>query len=104
MPSRITVVGCGYVGLTTGACMAHLGHHVVCTDVNVTRIEELRRVEMPILEAGLENLVREGLTGGRLRFEVGSAEPASTSEFVYLCVPTPQGHDGSAHLSFIEAV
>src|SRR5215831_6150754 len=104
MPSRITVVGCGYVGLTTGACLAHLGHHVICTDVNATRIEELRRAEMPILEAGLENLVREGLTGGRLTFEVGSAEAAATSEFVYLCVPTPQGPDGSADLSFIESV
>src|SRR5262249_19772786 len=71
---------------------------------NTERIEELRRAEMPILEAGLENLVREGLTGGRLDFEVGSAEAASSSEFVYLCVPTPQGPDGSADLSFIEAV
>jgi UDPglucose 6-dehydrogenase len=103
MPSRITVIGSGYVGLTTGACFAHLGHHVTCTDINPERVDLLNRGEVPILEAGLDNLIREGLTGGRLTFAVGSAEAASASEFVYLCVPTPQGVDGSADLTHIEA-
>jgi UDPglucose 6-dehydrogenase len=103
MASRITIVGCGYVGLTTGVCFAHLGHEVTCTDTDVNRIEQLNRGEVPILEAGLENLMREGMNGGRLSFVVGSAEPAAESEFVYLCVPTPQGADGSADLSYIEA-
>jgi UDPglucose 6-dehydrogenase len=70
--SRITVVGCGYVGLTTGVCFAHLGHDVTCTDVDVRRVEQLNRGEVPILEAGLENLMREGMNGGRLTFVVGS--------------------------------
>jgi UDPglucose 6-dehydrogenase len=103
MPSRITVIGSGYVGLTTGACFAHLGHHVTCTDINPERVDLLNRGEVPILEAGLDNLIREGLTGGRLTFAVGSAEAAAASEFVYLCVPTPQGVDGSADLTHIEA-
>src|SRR4051794_1939631 len=103
MPSRITIIGCGYVGLTTGTCFAHLGHEVIGTDVDADRVEMLNRGEVPILEAGLDNLLREGLDGGRLRFVVGSIESASQSEFVYLCVPTPQGDDGSADLSYIEA-
>jgi UDPglucose 6-dehydrogenase len=103
MASRITIVGCGYVGLTTGACFAHLGHEVTCTDIDAERVALLNRGEVPILEAGLDNLLREGLNGGRLRFVVGSIEAAADSEFVYLCVPTPQGPDGSADLSYIES-
>ena len=104
MSSRITIAGCGYVGLTTGACFAHLGHDVTCTDVDAERVARLNRGEVPILEAGLDNLLREGVNGGRLDFVVGTAPAAAESEFVYLCVPTPQGPDGSADLSFIEAV
>lgn len=103
MASRMTIVGCGYVGLTTGACFAHLGHEVTCTDIDAERVAALNRGEVPILEAGLDNLLREGLNGGRLRFVVGSIEAASESEFVYLCVPTPQGPDGAADLSYIES-
>ena len=103
MGSRITIVGAGYVGLTTAAGFAHLGHQVTCADVDVERIAALNRGEVPILEAGLENLLREGMTGGRLTFVVGSAAAAAECEFAYLCVPTPQGPDGSADLSFIEA-
>ncbi|HEX2383975.1 MAG TPA: nucleotide sugar dehydrogenase [Acidimicrobiales bacterium] len=103
MPSRITVIGSGYVGLTTGACFSHLGHHVTCTDIDPERVAMLNRGEVPILEAGLDNFIREGLTGGQLNFVVGSSEAAAASEFVYLCVPTPQGTDGSADLTHIEA-
>jgi UDPglucose 6-dehydrogenase len=67
------------------------------------KVEQLSRGEIPILEAGLEQIVREGLQSGRLRFQLGSAEAAAASEFSYLCVPTPQGVDGSADLSYIEA-
>jgi UDPglucose 6-dehydrogenase len=100
--STICVVGSGYVGLTTAACFSHLGHTVVCTDIDEERVARLSAGECPILEQGLDNLLREGLNGGRLRFEVGNAA-AGSSEFVYLCVPTPQGADGSADLSYIEA-
>src|SRR5690242_16466244 len=103
MPSEITVVGAGYVGLTTAACFAHLGHEVHCADIDADRIDSLNRGEIPILETGLDNLVREGMNGGRLRFELGAAAPAADSEFIYLCVPTPQGPDGSADLSYIDA-
>jgi UDPglucose 6-dehydrogenase len=102
MNNTIAVIGCGYVGLTTGACLAHLGHQVVCADVDPERVDGLNRGEIPILEAGLESLIREGVSGGRLSFVLGEAAAAEFCEFVYLCVPTPQGPDGSADLSFIE--
>jgi len=59
--SRIAVIGTGYVGLTTGACFAHVGHDVVCADIDEAKVAQLQRGEIPILEAGLDNLVREGL-------------------------------------------
>ena len=61
--SKIAVIGTGYVGLTTGACFAHLGHEVICADIDADKVERLQRGEIPILEAGLDNLVREGLAG-----------------------------------------
>jgi UDPglucose 6-dehydrogenase len=99
----IAIIGTGYVGLTTGACFAHLGHDVVCADVIPEKVEQLNRGQIPILEAGLEQLVREGLQSGRLRFVLGATEAAAHAEFAYLCVPTPQGVDGSADLSYIES-
>lgn len=100
--SKIAVIGTGYVGLTTGACFAHIGHEVVCADVDEEKVARLRRGEIPILEAGLDNLVREGLQDGRLRFVLGAAEAVKDCDFAYLCVPTPQSPDGSADLSYIE--
>jgi UDPglucose 6-dehydrogenase len=99
---HIAVVGVGYVGLTTGACLAKLGHTVVCGDVDEGRVANLSKGEVPIVEAGLDQLVRDGLRSGNLRFVVGAASAAEGAEFIYLCVPTPQGEDGSADLSYIE--
>ncbi|MFP3902141.1 MAG: UDP-glucose dehydrogenase family protein [Acidimicrobiia bacterium] len=101
--AQIAVIGAGYVGLTTAACFSHLGHDVVCADIDEKRIDMLSRGEVPIVEAGLEAMVRECLDGGRLRFVVGAANAVADAEFAYLCVPTPQGDDGSADLSYIEA-
>jgi UDPglucose 6-dehydrogenase len=100
---HIAVVGVGYVGLTTGACLAKLGHTVVCGDVDEARVANLSKGEVPIVEAGLDQLVRDGLRSGNLRFVVGAATAAEGAEFIYLCVPTPQGEDGSADLSYIES-
>ena len=101
--SRIAVVGTGYVGLTTGAYLAHLGHDVVCADVVVEKVERLSRGQIPIFEAGLEDLVREGLAAGRLSFVLGAVGAVDGAEFVFLCVPTPQGEDGSADMSYVQA-
>ncbi|MGA1551435.1 MAG: UDP-glucose dehydrogenase family protein [Ilumatobacteraceae bacterium] len=97
------IVGVGYVGLTTGACLAHLGFEVVCGDVDPDRVVELSAGRIPIFEAGLAELVAEGLSTGRLSFVLGGAEVARRASIVFLCVPTPQDEDGSADLSYIEA-
>ena len=102
-PVRAGVVGAGYVGLTTGACLAHLGHRVVCADIDEARIDRLRRGEIPIVEEGLADIVAEGLSSGRLSFAVGAAAAAERADVVFLCVPTPQGADGGADLRYIEA-
>ena len=102
-PAAIAVVGAGYVGLTTAACLARLGHRVVCTDVDESRITGLQSGEMPIHEPGLHELVRTGLDGARLSFVCGSAEAAAQADFVFLCVPTPSGPDGGTDLGYLEA-
>ncbi|HEX7167668.1 MAG TPA: UDP-glucose/GDP-mannose dehydrogenase family protein [Acidimicrobiales bacterium] len=102
--ANIAVIGTGYVGLTTGTVLAHLGHHVVCADVIPDKVDALSRGQIPILEDGLDDLVREGIDGGRLSFVLGEAAAIeeADAEFVFLCVPTPQAEDGSADLSYIE--
>jgi UDPglucose 6-dehydrogenase len=101
--SRIAIVGTGYVGLTTGACFAHLGHEVVCADVDADKVARLSAGEIPIVEHGLDRLVDEGLRSGRLTFVLGAANAVKDCDIAFLCVPTPQGEDGSADLSYIEA-
>jgi UDPglucose 6-dehydrogenase len=101
---RIAVIGTGYVGLTTGACLASLGHHVICADVDADKVKRLDCGEVDILEPGLEDLVVEGLAAGRLSFVVGAARAVSDAEVVFLCVPTPMGVGGVADLSAVESV
>ncbi|HEX2698813.1 MAG TPA: UDP-glucose/GDP-mannose dehydrogenase family protein [Acidimicrobiales bacterium] len=101
--SRIAVVGTGYVGLTTGACLASLGHEVVCADVVPEKVERLGRGEIPIFEAGLEELVRKGLAARRLSFVIGAANAVRDAEFVFLCLPTPQAADGSVDMGYVQA-
>jgi UDPglucose 6-dehydrogenase len=103
MESRVAVIGTGYVGLTTGACFAHLGHAVICADIDEDKVERLTRGEIPIHEPGLEEIVRAGIDSGKLRFTADPVEAAREADFIYLCVPTPQGNDGSADLSYLEA-
>jgi UDPglucose 6-dehydrogenase len=100
----IAVVGAGYVGLTTAACLAHLGHEVVCADIDADRVSRLRKGEVPILEDGLAALITEGLASQRLAFVVGAAAAARGADIVFLCVQTPQGVDGAADLSYVERV
>jgi UDPglucose 6-dehydrogenase len=105
---RIAVIGSGYVGLTTGACLASLGHRVVCADVDEVKVARLSVGDVPILEPGLPELVAEGLAAGRLRFVVGATaavgQGPDAAEVVFLCVPTPMGAGGAADLSAVEAV
>ena len=101
--SRLAIIGTGYVGLTSGVCFAHLGHDVVCADVDVDKVARLNRGEVSIVEHRLDELLADGLRNGNLRFVVGAAAAVADAEIVFLCVPTPQGEDGSADLSYVEA-
>ncbi|CAB4835599.1 MAG: nucleotide sugar dehydrogenase [Actinobacteria bacterium] len=103
MAKRIAIIGTGYVGLTTGACFAHLGHDVLCADIDPVKVQTLSEGRIPIHEEGLEAIVKENLEAGRLQFVLGAEHAVKGREFIYLCVPTPQGPDGSADLSYIEA-
>jgi UDPglucose 6-dehydrogenase len=100
----VAVIGVGYVGLPTAATLAHLGHRVTCGDADPGKVAMLEDGRVPIVEDHLEDLVREGQSAGRLRFVVGAAAAVQGADFVFLCVPTPQGDDGSADLSYVEAV
>ena len=101
---KVAVIGVGYVGLPTAATLAHLGHKVTCGDADPRKVDMLRRGEVPIVEEHLEELVREGQASGNLTFVLGASAAIEGAEFVFLCVPTPQGDDGSADLSYVEAV
>jgi len=83
--------------------LAHLGHDVVCADVDAAKVERLARGEIPIFEPGLDRVVEEGIRTGRLRFVVGAVNAVKDCEIAFLCVPTPQGEDGSADLGYVES-
>jgi UDPglucose 6-dehydrogenase len=99
---KVGVVGSGYVGLTSAAGLAHLGHDVIAADIDAERIARLNKGDVPILEEGLPRLVAEGLASRRLRFVVGAANAARDADLVFICVATPQGPDGAADMSFVE--
>ena len=98
------VIGAGYVGLTTAVVLTHLGYRVACGESDPAKVEKLTRGEPTIVEEGLGDILRVGLDSGRLTFVHGAAEAVRGAEFVFLCVPTPQGADGSADVSFLEGV
>lgn len=100
---RLGVIGTGYVGLTTGACFASLGHHVVCGDIDQRKVDMLNAGQIPIVEAGLEQVVANAFGAGRLEFVLGAEAAVADADIVFLCVPTPQAEDGSADLSYIKA-
>lgn len=103
MSKKVAIIGTGYVGLTTGACLAHLGHQVICADVDPAKVASLDAGIIPIVERGLPELVAEGRSNGRLSFTADSANAVKDSDIVFLCVPTPQGEDGSADLTYVQA-
>ena len=100
--ATIAIIGTGYVGLTSGACLAHLGHDVVCADVDADKVAQLSAGEVRTVEAGLGDLVAEGQAAGRLRFTDDVADAVAGREVVILCVPTPHAPDGSVDLSAVE--
>jgi UDPglucose 6-dehydrogenase len=101
---KITVVGTGYVGLVSGACMADFGNRVVCVDSDPAKIERLRALEVPFYEPGLQDLVARNVQEGRLTFETDLEAALPKSKVVFITVGTPPREDGSADTSAIYAV
>jgi UDPglucose 6-dehydrogenase len=100
----IAVIGAGYVGAVTAAVLAHFGHNVVLAESDPTRFQLLAGGRAPIVESDLEDLLQAGLASGKLRVVNAALSAIPGAEFVFLCVPTPQGGDGSADLSAVRAV
>jgi len=98
-PVPVAVVGAGYVGLTTGACLAAMGHRVVCADIDEGRVARLRSGQVPFHEPGLPHIVRQGMDSGLLSFAADSTAAAAGADFVFLCLPTPSLSDGSPDIS-----
>ena len=98
---NIAIVGTGYVGLVSGACFAEMGIDVTCVDIDTSKIDRLRKGEIPIYEPGLEDMVRRNVEAGRLHFTTSLAETLPTVEVVFSAVGTPPDEDGSADLSYV---
>ena len=101
---NISVIGAGYVGLVTGACFAEFGINVTCVDMDEARIESLTQGTPPFYEPGLEELMRKNMTEGRLHFTSDTAKAVRDAEVIFIAVGTPSRADGSADLSFVDAV
>ncbi|MBM4197823.1 MAG: UDP-glucose/GDP-mannose dehydrogenase family protein [Gammaproteobacteria bacterium] len=101
---RVTVHGTGYVGLVTGACLAEVGNHVVCVDIDAAKIDLLRRGQIPIYEPGLEEMIQRNAAAGRLSFTTDINTGVHHGAFQFIAVGTPKDADGSADLSHVLAV
>ena len=101
---KITIFGTGYVGLVTGACLADVGHHVLCMDVDQGKIEKLKNGQIPIYEPGLDNIVKHTVEAGRLSFTTDTEEAVKHGTLQFIAVGTPPDEDGSADLQYVLAV
>ena len=101
---NISVIGTGYVGLVTGTCLAEMGNHVICVDIDEGKVEKMRRGELPIFEPGLEVFFERNRREKRLRFTTDLAEAVRETDVIFLALPTPPSEDGSADLSYVLGV
>ncbi len=99
---RITVLGSGYVGLTQAAVLAHVGHQVICADIDRTRIESIQDGGPPFFEPGLEDLVKAGISHNALQFSCDIQDSVRRSEYIFICVGTPSAADGSVDIQYVE--
>lgn len=100
---KVTIIGSGYVGLVTGACLAEVGNEVVCLDLDEKKIAMLAQGQVPIFEPGLESMIRKCAASGHMRFTTDIAAAVQHGEFQVIAVGTPPGEDGSADLKHVLA-
>lgn len=101
---KITIFGTGYVGLVTGACLANVGHEILCVDIDAEKIERLKKGEITFFEPGLQELVLRNKERGRIFFSTNVEEGVNFGEVIFNCVGTPSKNDGSADLSAVFSV
>lgn len=101
---NIAIIGSGYVGLVTGVCLAHIGHHVVCVDVDKEKIARLKKAQIPIYEPGLDDLMKKYLKNKQLSFSTSVKEAAQKSTVIFIAVGTPSKKNGEADLTYVENV
>src|SRR6266571_5000514 len=101
--SKVAVIGAGYVGLTTAACLADLGNDVVVVDIDHDKIAQLKQHRVPFYEPGLSELVKRNAMARRLRFSTSYADAVPGADYAIIAVSTPEGEGGEADLSYVEA-
>lgn len=101
---KVTTIGSGYVGLVTGACLAHIGHDVSGVDIDESKIAQLQAGKIPIYEPGLEDLIAANMADGRLTFSADVAEGVRTADIVFITVGTPSDENGAADMRYVKAV
>ncbi|PID63151.1 MAG: UDP-glucose 6-dehydrogenase [Ignavibacteriae bacterium] len=101
---KLAVIGSGYVGLVSGTCFAEMGNDVICVDNNPEKLEKLKNAEVPIYEPGLDILFYRNIAKKRLTFTDDLKSAVLNSEIIMLCLPTPQGEDGSADLKYVRGI
>jgi UDPglucose 6-dehydrogenase len=101
---KVTVIGTGYVGLVTGACLSDVGMDVICVDTDHEKIDKLKKGILPIYEPGLKDIVAGNFKSGRLNFSTSLKDVISESKVAFIAVGTPPGEDGSADLKYVLSV
>ena len=101
---KVTVFGSGYVGLVTSSCLANVGNHVICVDIDQNKIERLLAGDIPIYEPGLDQLVLSNVANGQLSFTTDAKMAVEHADIIFIAVGTPANEDGSADLQYVLAV
>ena len=101
---NVTVIGSGYVGLVSGTCFSEMGNKVTCVDIDLKKIENLKKGIIPIFEPGLENMVKKNVKNENLFFTTSLEKALNKSEIAFIAVGTPMGEDGSADLQYVLAL
>ena len=101
---KISIIGSGYVGLVSGAGLSEFGNYVTCVDIDKTKIADLKKLNIPIYEPGLDSLISKNMKKGLLNFSSDVIKSIKDSEIIFIAVGTPQSQNGSANIEFVESV